>query len=214
MLQSMQREVDWIIEALERDPAKTQTGLAAALGIDKSGVSRMLKGRRRLKYEEAQRAAEYLEVNPAVAERAGFAEPENPYLAEPRPEMLAPLYASAAGEKNGVWLLDLQQPIERRPQAPDFAGAALVFGFYAPDESMGPRFHTGEIVWVNPGRPAAAGHDALLLAKDAPAARTAACLCVLETTTASAYRISQYGIGGVREFPAADWRAAYVYGRI
>ncbi|WP_428408523.1 helix-turn-helix domain-containing protein [Hyphococcus sp.] len=209
----MQREVDWIIEALERDPAKTQTGLAAALGIDKSGVSRMLKGRRRLKYEEAQRAAEYLELNPAVIERAGLAESETHFLPEEGQETLAPLYESAAGE-NGKWLLDLQRPIERRPQARDFAGAALVFGFYAPDESMGPRFHTGEVVWVNPARPPAAGHDALLLAKNVPPSETAAYLCVLQETTSSAYRISQYGVRGMREFPLSGWRAAYVYGRI
>ncbi|MAW80475.1 MAG: hypothetical protein CMI63_09570 [Parvularcula sp.] len=209
----MQREVDWIAEALERDPTKTQTGLAEALGIDKSGVSRMLKGRRRLKFDEAKRAADYLGVSPAVLERAGFAEPEETYQAEPQAERLTNLYASAAGAR-GEWFLDLRRPIERRPQAPCFLGADLAFGFYAPDDAMAPRFHRGELVWVNPGRPAAAGQDALLIAKDGPPAETPAYLCVLESMTSYVYRISQYGVGGVREFSAARWRAAHVYGRV
>ena len=212
MLLSMQREVDWIIEALERNPAKTQTGLAEALGIDKSGVSRMLKGRRRLKFDEAQRAVEYLGVSPAVLERAGFEEPEEPFQSEPRDDGTANLFASASGE-NGLWLLDMQRPIERRPQAPDFIGADMTFGFYAPDDAMAPRFHTGEVVWANPARPAAAGHDALLLGKDGPAGATPACLCVLEEKTATHFRISQYGVEGIREMPTEKWRAAHVYGR-
>ena len=212
MLLSMQREVDWIIEALERDPTKTQTGLAEALGIDKSGVSRMLKGRRRLKFDEAQRAVEYLGVSPGVLERAGFEEPDSPYQTEPRTDGNASLFASTAAE-NGLWLLDMQRPIERRPQAPDFLGADMTFGFYAPDDAMAPRFRTGEVVWANPARPAAAGNDALLMAKDGPASETPAYLCVLQEKTATHFRISQYGVEGERELPAAQWRAAHVYGR-
>lgn len=212
MLLSMQREVDWIIDALERDPAKTQTGLAEAMGIDKSGVSRMLKGRRRLKFEEAQRAAEYLGVNPAAHEREGFAEPEEPFRAEAQGEGLASLYASAAGG-NGVWRIDFRRPIERRRQAPDFAGAELAFGFYAPDDIMAPRFRTGEVVWANPARPAVVGLDVLMLGKENAAGETPACLGVLEEKTSTVFRISQYGLDAVHDLSAAQWRAAYVYGR-
>ena len=215
MLQSMQREVDWIIEALERDPAKTKTGLARALGIDKSGVSRMLKGGRRLKFEEAQRAAEYLGTAPGGSEENGFAEPEEGYIPAPLPERLdgvTAFYACSSGA-DGLWRLDLQRAIERRPQTPQLAGADLAFGFYAPDDAMAPRFLTGETVWTNPARPATKGHDALLMAIDAPPNEMTACLCRLEAKTADHFQVSQYGDKRIREFPSAAWRAVHVYGR-
>lgn len=207
----MQREIDWIIEALARDRTKTKSGLAKALHIDKSGVSRMLRGERRLKFEEAQRAAEYLGVSPG----GGFAEPAAEYQTEPparRDDGTAPLYRAAAGE-NGVWIIDRTAVIERRPRAPQFAGAELVFGFYAPDDAMAPRFYTGEVVWTNPARPAAPGEDAVLIAPTAGAGEMKLYLCLLEEKTAAKLSGLQYGSGERRSVPAQGWRAAHVYGR-
>lgn len=49
---------DWINEGLSR-PGKTQRGLARALGIDPSGVNRLVKGQRQLRADEVGKAARY-----------------------------------------------------------------------------------------------------------------------------------------------------------
>lgn len=51
--------IGWIREGL-RQPGKTQAGLAAALGIDRAQVTRLLQGRRELKQREVKTVAEYL----------------------------------------------------------------------------------------------------------------------------------------------------------
>ncbi|MEO1136299.1 MAG: helix-turn-helix transcriptional regulator, partial [Pseudomonadota bacterium] len=146
MLPIMQREVDWIIDALARDPAKTRTGLAHALNIDKSGVSRLLKGDRRLKYEEAQLAAAYLGVTPGGgASATGLAEDPADYASSSNSGVdlaTAPLFR-AETSNDGFWRLEKSALIERRPRLPQFSGAQDVFGFYAPENSMAPRYHAG-----------------------------------------------------------------------
>jgi transcriptional regulator with XRE-family HTH domain len=208
----MQREIDWIIEALARDRTKTKSGLAEALNIDKSGVSRMLRGERRLKFEEAQRAADYLGVSPG----GGFAESEAAaFESEPparRDDGTAPLYKAAAGE-NGLWIIDRTAIIERRPRAPEFAGAELVFGFYAPDDAMAPRFYTGEVVWMNPARPAAAGEDAVLMEDADDPTALKLYLCFLKEKTATRFAGVQHGRGETLSVPARGWQAAHVYAR-
>lgn len=206
MLRLMQREVDWIVEALRRNPAKTKSGLARALGIDKSGVTRLLNGARRLKYSEAEKAAQYLGCAPG-----GFAEAAEPYVAEfSAPLRGAPLF-SARSDTEGFWLLDRTTPIEVRPAAPQFAGAALVFGFYAPDGAMEPRFRTGEIVWVNPSRAAATGADALLAPRDF-AEKSRVFLAVLEASSTEGMEVRQHGAER-RFFARSQWQAFYVFDR-
>jgi transcriptional regulator with XRE-family HTH domain len=50
--------IEWLKSGLQ-DPGKTQAGLAKALGIDPSGVSRLLSGERRLLASEITKAAGY-----------------------------------------------------------------------------------------------------------------------------------------------------------
>ena len=171
----------------------------------------MLRGDRRLKFEEAHRAADYLGVSPG----GGFAETATDYQGEThfhRDDGTAPLYRAISGDA-GVWVIDRTAVIERRPRAPQFDGAELVFGFYAPDDAMAPRFYTGEVVWTNPARPAATGEDAILLAQKSEAASLELYLCVLEKKTAAELTFYQYGSGERRNVPAPPWRAAHVYGR-
>lgn len=219
MLPIMQQEVDWILKALARDPSKTRAGLARALNIDKSGVSRMLKGARRLKYEEAQKAAAYLGVAPggpmAGLIGGGLAEDGAPYAAEQgRDERLpsvALIDASSGGD--GFWLLDQRNTIERRPRAPQFADAKDIFGFYAPDNAMAPRFHAGEVIWVNPARPAGPGKDGLVIGVKENNFEMSVFLGVVSHDDAGRLHVTQYGSGVTKTFPANEWRAVHVYGR-
>lgn len=54
--------LDWIRENLKK-PGKTQSGLAAHLGIAHPQITQLLKGARKLKVDELPRIAEYLEAD-------------------------------------------------------------------------------------------------------------------------------------------------------
>lgn len=206
----MDGEADWIKAALQRNRSKTQNGLAEALGIDKSSVSRLLRGERRLKFAEAQIAAEYLEIEPP----SGLAEEGEAFIhAEGATGSNdAPLYRVGAA-KDGYWRLDRNDIVERKARAPFLRGVVSAFGLYAPDDAMAPRFKTGEIAWINPARTAAPGEDALMIAKKHAGAEEKVLLCELLSADGGRYRVRQYGSGEARTLDAKSWRALYVFPR-
>jgi transcriptional regulator with XRE-family HTH domain len=57
----MGNNLDWIFKALEKE-GKSSSGLARALGVNPSQVTRMKKGERRLQINEIGKAAAYLGV--------------------------------------------------------------------------------------------------------------------------------------------------------
>lgn len=149
--------VAWMLEKLKEDRSKTRAGLAARLGVDKSVVTRMMAGGRQIKVSEVAAIAEYFGALPPV----GLAEEAAPFAGREHGPAMAPVYR-AASDGSGDWLLyRYADPIDWRPRAPHFERAAKVFGLYAPDDAMAPRYKPGEIVWVNPLRPARLGDDAL-----------------------------------------------------
>lgn len=208
----MRTEVNWIIEALAQDRKKTKSGLAAALGIDPSAVTRLLRGERRLKFTEAQLAAEYLGVEaPGGVSEGAWSETQSDAQKD---KNTAPLFRADA-RKDGFWQIDIdrQSVIERKPRSPQLAGVRSAFGFYAPDQSMSPRFKIGEIVWINPMRPVAPGDDAMLMQLDALQDGDKIFLCELLEIHDDYFAVRQYGDGEKRTFPRSDWVALHVFGR-
>lgn len=207
----MTEEVDWIRAALAADRTKTQTGLARALRLDKSAVSRLLQGQRRLKFEEARLAAAYLGVAPPASDDPprGFAD-ESAGFDHAGPAT-APIVAAAA-EADGVWRIRRAEIIERRPRAPQLIGVDSVFGLYAPDAAAAPRFRIGEVAWINSGRPAAPGDDALFIGEETDAG-AAAILGQLIRTRASHFEALRFDTGETRRLAVADWRVFHVYPR-
>lgn len=60
-----QREyIRWINESIERNPRLSQAGLARALGKNRSAVSMMLSGKRKIQLDEVPTIAMYLGVSP------------------------------------------------------------------------------------------------------------------------------------------------------
>lgn len=210
----MNREAEWIKAALARNPEKTQTGLARALGIDKSSVSRLLRGDRRLKFVEARVAADYLGVDPPST--TGFAEEGEEFEAfdnvETSAQRFAPLFQATAGPDE-FWRLDRTTVVERKLRGPQLYGAASVFGFYAPDDAMAPRFKIGEIAWINPMRPAAPGDDALLVSNSHEKGLDVVLLCELQRLSDDSYVARQHSRTSDRTFDREAWRALYVYPR-
>ncbi len=162
----------WIKSALRRTPDKTQAGLANAIGVDASAVSKMLNGKRRIRASEVAAIANYLDLSPAAAPGIGrtsipgLEEGFAPFAHQSNSSSLAPIYEVRPGrqEAAGKWLLLRNEPpIDLKPRAPHFAGSSRVFGFYAPDDAMRPRFRCGETVWIDPARPVSEGDDALFV---------------------------------------------------
>lgn len=207
----MDREIEWIKAALARDRSKTQTGLASALGIDKSSVSRLLRGERRLKFAEARLAAAYLEVEPPT----GFSEDDESFVYHEPPASGAtvPLFRTVSADEDGAWRLDRTRVIERRQRGPMLAGVHAAFGIYAPDDAMAPRFKIGEIAWINPSRPSAPGEDALLVGGDENEDGETAILCEIQTIEKGRLIVRQHRHKSLKSFRLGDWRVMYVLPR-
>lgn len=214
----MDTEVTWIIDALAHDRTKTKSGLADALGVDPSAITRLLHGERRLKYAEARRAADYLGValprrfDDTGADEVGFREDAAVFdhRSAPSDPAFAPLFR-ALTNGDGFWRLDRQSIIERKPRSPQLSGVRDAFGFYAPDNAMAPRFKIGEVAWINPARPVAPGDDALLMrtAQD----NDTVFLCELGAIEDRNFIVRQHGDGEEKSFARAQWVALHVFPR-
>ncbi len=210
----MAGDINWIVDALARDRTKTQKGLADALGIDQSAISRMKNGARQLKYTEAQKAASYLGVSPP----AGLAEDGEAYEHEPAAQRsggaLVSIYNAEPGG-NGFWRLDRAGgPADRRPRPGALTGGVRVFGFYAPDAAMAPRFKIGEVVWVDSIRPAAPREDALLIENTRRKGLQKIFLCELLDIQDADFLTLQHGGGEPQYFPRKNWTALHVLPRL
>lgn len=93
--------IEEIREGLSR-PGKTQRGLAAALGVDNSQISRLLTGKRALRAHEVPLILAYLESNgPPPEGRSRTAAPELVQIGGDRFAML-PVYDAAASAGPGL----------------------------------------------------------------------------------------------------------------
>jgi phage repressor protein C with HTH and peptisase S24 domain len=73
------------------------------------------------------------------------------------------------------WSLWNGEVIEMTSRPPNLAGAAQAYAVYVVGDSMEPRYHSGELVYVHPGRPVDVGAYVLVQVKpkddgDAPRA--------------------------------------------
>jgi transcriptional regulator with XRE-family HTH domain len=120
--------LQWILKGLAK-PGKHQKGLADALGIDRSGISKLLSGARQLKADEIEKIAAYLE--------------------EPPPSRMMPLrYRIGAGQ--AVYAIDTDDAIDYEPVSGMWgidAELAIVDG-----DSMWPAFDHGAKIFLGPAR--------------------------------------------------------------
>ena len=173
----------WIRRGLEQ-PDRTQRGLARALDLDPSAVSRLLRGQRRLRAEEMRRVASYLGMGPpdlggepvtkaASPTNAQQETVELPATADPEGSRVSqglspgelprdvPVHGIAVGGSDGTFLLNGEVvDFVRRP--PGVANAASVFAVYVSGDSMSPRYDPGDLVFLHPHRPAVAGCDVVV----------------------------------------------------
>ncbi|MEP4379777.1 MAG: S24 family peptidase [Alphaproteobacteria bacterium] len=172
-------ELDWIRDGLTK-PGKTQRGLAAALGVDPSAISRLLAGTRQLRAAELPVVAAYLEsgipsgLTPESAASAGIrtAAPVRPagFGSRDLPVMGTAVGGSvgkSGGESDGMFLMngEIQDYVERPPS---LRGVASAYAVYVSDTSMVPRYFPGETLHVHPGRAVVNGDDTFVVVQLRP----------------------------------------------
>lgn len=118
--------LDWIRENLKRT-GKTQSGLAAHLGIAHPQITQLLKGNRKLKVDELPRIAEYLEadlpVNDVIPQSGGLVPVRKAGIVE-------------AGTFREVDEFDQSEPVEEyAPRDPRFPNARQIY-FEVSGDSM------------------------------------------------------------------------------
>ena len=201
-------DIQWILDALQRDKTKSRKGVGEAINIDKTGVSRLLSGARSLKMREGIKIAEYL----GVLAPFGLAEDETPFTPAPKPS-LAPVYRAAkggAGAPATFRIFRSERPVDFKPKAAQFASAAQIFGIYVPDDLMAPRFKPGELIFVDPSRPITPTDDILFIAKRAAPDGERALIGELAAATAAQFSYIQHGKKGAFRLPAKTWTAALI----
>lgn len=208
-------ELDWIREGLEK-PGKTQRGLATALGVDPSAISRLLAGTRQLRVAELPVIAAYLDspipsdLTPdavQVADTRGHT-PPRPANANARdlPVLGTAVGGSAGGTPevyDGLFLMngEILDYIERPPS---LRGVASAYAVYVSDTSMVPRYFPGETLHVHPGRAVVRGEDTFVVVQlrpDADGEPPRALVKQFSRQTADTLYLKQFNPAIELEFP-------------
>jgi transcriptional regulator with XRE-family HTH domain len=163
----------WIRNRLE-DSGKTQRDIARLLGIDASGVSRLLDGRRKLGAEEARVIRGFFDGTAQGAVPGPSRARANDGRAKkglpgPRPRTRLsqdiPVYGPIEPDGPHFFRLTEGSPVEYRPCPPQCIGVVGAFALFAPDDALSPRARTGEVLYVHPNRPPVANADVFLRMK-------------------------------------------------
>jgi phage repressor protein C with HTH and peptisase S24 domain len=185
-------DADELIEKLKAS-GLTQAKIGAAIGKDRTAVTRLFKGERQLQVREIKILSDLLQAhsNPIVAadstrDFAGAVPPTNVRFAEGVPSALDqahlwprdfPVVGTALGadlqfEDEGRPLLIEQTEIMvadtidfiKRP--PALAGTKRAYALYVIGSSMEPRFDPGTLVYVDPRRPPSINDDVVVQLRD------------------------------------------------
>jgi len=220
----------WIKDRIRllRPNGKTQTGLAAALGIDPSRVTEIIKGDRQIKSSEVAPLAAYLEMTvadvmaamdgrlPPAPMATGFAEPRAalglaaspilPVLYPPgRPDV--PVWASAQAGEDGAIVLT-PDPIDYIHRSDRMRGVKNPFAFYVVGTSMSPAIEHGTQVVINPSLPPMAGRDHVFI-QDLPDGTMKAMVKRLIRSTERSWRVRQFNELKDFDLLRTIWTKAY-----
>lgn len=147
-------DIGWIRDSLKK-PGKTQRGLAAALGIDPTGVSRLLSGERQLKAAELDKVHAYFA---AKEPQSAPAKTSQLTIDQPRRSDNDPLrvLGMAEGDEDG-WQPFNGDVIETIPRPANLVGVPDAYAVYISGDSMSPRYLPGEKIHIHPHKPVSAG---------------------------------------------------------
>ena len=167
----------WLSQGLAR-AGRTQRGLALALGVDASAISRLLRGQRRLRAHEIPVAARYLGLDPAgaLAERTPAAAVA---AAPPQLELLGVTAGSAPDIDDDLFLLNDATPVDRVRRPDGLIDRPRAFALQVIGSSMAPRYEPGDVITVDPDQKAVVGADIVVALNDDGRAEANAGRCLL-----------------------------------
>ena len=166
-------DTDWFQEALSK-VGMTQADLARHLGLAPSAVSRMLRGERQMKIQEAIETAGLLSVGQDEvirrAQSAGTSKPSEPARrgrpprrdtavprAAPQWVDLIPIHGDASANS---------EPVGYTARPPTLAGVRDAYAVYMTGEALVPRYQPGWLLYVHPFRPPIRGRDVVVHKKN------------------------------------------------
>ncbi|GGG51483.1 repressor [Caldovatus sediminis] len=173
--------------------------LAERVGADHTTVWKLERGKRRLTAEWLSRLSKALDV-PAPSLVPDWANLPTATLANdvpPLPEREdmprdVPVYGTARGGPEGTFLLQRGEAVDYVRRPPGIAKARDAFALYVEGDSMVPWRRAGQLVFVNPRRPAAVGDHVVVVLQDGEDGSMPALLKRLERRTAEKLVLSQY----------------------
>ena len=211
-----------------RATGKTQSGLAAALGIDPSRVTEIIKGGRKIKSAEVAPLAAYLEMSVADVMAAVDGRPPSPMASGPiespaaagtpaaspilpvlypagRPDV--PVWASAQAGDDGAIVLT-PDPIDYIHRSDRMRGVKNPFAFYVVGTSMSPAIEHGTQVVINPSLPPMAGRDHVFI-QDLADGTMKAMVKRLVRSTERSWRVRQFNEPRDFDLLRTIWTKAY-----
>lgn len=183
----------WIVDDLIK-AEKRPIDLARALGRDASWMSKVINGHLGLQDSMAARIREYLaKFIPGYAELQSGSEmriPESSANVPFRTEMPrdVPILGKAlGGPPGGEISMSIDTGLRaRRP--PKYAGRDDIFALYMQGDSMGPRYPSGELIFLEAKRPPVVGDHVVVEFVDG----SDAVVRLLEAMPVGKYRLAQY----------------------
>lgn len=153
-------EIDWITQQLKR-PGFTQRGLAAAIGIDATAVSKMLAGKRRIQTAEIPKIVSYFKAAPATAsgEIAPAFQAARALVSD---SAELPVFSSAEGGMQGAMVIS-SEPTDYVKRPEPLFNVRGAFAVYVINDSMSPAFEHGDMILIHPSKPVRGGDDCLFV---------------------------------------------------
>lgn len=159
---------DKIRAAIENTPGLTQRGLAQSMGLNPAAVNRMLYGQRNIMAEEIPVIERYIGVKLGIGSNANVEYPQRGGAGQ---KGFSDASSTAALDGQGTLVpvfgpaLLQDKPVDWVARHPAQNGARDAMAWYAPDDSMEPRYYRGELVYLHPHRPPQPGRDVVFVTK-------------------------------------------------
>jgi len=169
-------DTNWFQQALMRARV-SQADLARHLALAPSAVSRMLKGERQMKLNEAVQVASILGVSQEEVLRYAGAVPDRPAPSQParrgrpprspgvastpsRSEAIPIRGGAPAGGDEDMFVTDA--PIGWTTRIASLSGVRDAYAMYMTGSTMQPRYSQGWLLHVNPFKPPVTGRDVVV----------------------------------------------------
>ena len=133
-----------------RDAGVNAAELARRVETTRQQIGRLKNGQRRMTKEWAERIAPHLDCSPAELLFEG--ETTVAKIPAPTDGTQIPVFASAQAGPDGMTIDS--DPIDYTPSPPQLLGVKAAFAVYVVNDSMEPKYRQGDMLWIDPSRPA------------------------------------------------------------